>query len=179
MKRVLRMGVALAAAGTAVLVMPARKARLVGTSPSHADAVRAHSIADERDVFVAALAAEARFLTKGTAPAGQPVICVALDPGDAPQSATAEVVQRLSGTAARLVRGAECEVRPRLTVELATGARAILLTAGPVDWTADDEALVTVRQTKKRGETIQKQYRVVRENERWIALGPVWKMSPV
>jgi hypothetical protein len=131
---------------------------------------------DETEAFAAALHADIRFVLKGIPSEQQPVICLSIDPGDARQSVTREFVARFQKAARRVVRGAECEVRKEGVVEVATGEAAVLLVAGPIDRVAEDEALVPVAQVKRPSQTWRREYRVVREAERWISLGPVWKM---
>ena len=106
-------------------------------------------------------------------------ICVAIDPGDARQSASREFVAALEVPARRIIRAAECEVRERGAVELPTGARALFLVAGPIEWVDEDEAWVTTTHVKTRAQSINKQYAVVFEHgQRWRALGTVWRGMP-
>jgi hypothetical protein len=108
-------------------------------------------------------------------------ICVALDPGDARQSASREFVAGLASKVQkrRIIRGAECEVRDADVIEIASRAPALLLVAGPVEWMAEDEAWVTTTHVKTRAQSITKQYAVVLENgQSWRALGTVWRGVP-
>jgi hypothetical protein len=106
------------------------------------------------------------------------VLCLAIDPGGAPQSVTAETLRELRlGPAVR--RGAECEVRQQRALELATKRPAILVTVGPVEWIKADEAWVTVTQTWSASRSLRRPYRVVREPDgSWTSLGPILKGAP-
>jgi len=109
--------------------------------------------------------------------AGGTVLCLAIDPGGAPQSVDREYLARFRSERS-VRRGAECEARPRGAVERATGLPAILVTAGPIDWVRNDEAWVTVAHFRTALESGRRTYRVVREPSRWISLGPIFKQSP-
>ena len=108
-------------------------------------------------------------------------ICVAIDPGDARQSASREFVAALASKVQkrRILRGAECEVREADVIEIASRAPALLLVAGPVEWMAEDEARVTTTHVKTRAQSVTKQYAVVLEDgQSWRALGTVWRGVP-
>jgi len=106
-------------------------------------------------------------------------VCVAIDPGDARQSASREFVAALKVRGRRIIRSAECEVRDTDVVELATRGPALLLVAGPIEWMAEDEAWVTTTHVKTRAQSITKQYAVVFEDgQSWRALGTVWRGMP-
>jgi hypothetical protein len=106
-------------------------------------------------------------------------ICIALDPGDARQSASREFVAGLKVPGRRLVRSAECEVSEMGVVETATRGPALFLVAGPVEWVGQEEAWVTTTHVKTRAQSITKQYVVVFEDgQRWRALGTVWRGMP-
>ncbi len=103
------------------------------------------------------------------------VLCLAIDPGDAPQSLSPETLKQLGlGPAVR--RGAECEVRQSRALEIATKRTAVLVTAGPIEWIKADEAWVTVTQTWSTARSLRRPYRVVREPDgEWTSLGPILK----
>ncbi len=105
------------------------------------------------------------------------VACLSIDPGGAPQSVSLEF---LEGRDHRqfLRRGAECEERPDGAVELATERPAVLITAGPIEWVAEDDAWVTVRYFRTNLLSAQRLYRAVREKSGWVSLGQVIQMSP-
>jgi hypothetical protein len=106
-------------------------------------------------------------------------VCIALDPGDARQSASREFVEGLRVPKRRIIRAAECEVREKDVVEMATGAPALFLVAGPIEWVAEDEAWVTTSHVRTRARSISKQYAVVFEHgQRWRALGTVFRGVP-
>ena len=138
----------------------------------------ARTVEEEQDALAVALQADIRSYVRLLIGSAEPVFCVAIDPGDARQSPSREFVARIVPAARRVVRSAECEVRKRTTVELATGAAALVVSGGPVEWISADEAWVTVVQVQSRGESLRKQYRVVREAGRWTCLGPILKLSP-
>jgi hypothetical protein len=105
------------------------------------------------------------------------VLCLAIDPGGAPQSPSREFMARLaSEPAAR--RAAECDPRPEGAVEATTLRPAIIVTAGPIEWVADDEAWVTVSYFRDARQSAQRRYRVVREREEWVSLGPILLGGP-
>jgi hypothetical protein len=106
------------------------------------------------------------------------VLCLAIDPGGAPQSLTAEALKALSlGPSVR--RGAECEVRRSRAVEIASKRTAIVVTVGPIDWVKADEAWVTVTQTWSVSKSFRHPYRVVLEPDgTWSSLGPILKDGP-
>jgi len=132
----------------------------------------------EDDVFIAALQADIRFVLGDTPRSAAPTFCVAIDPGDAPQSPRKEFVARLKGSAPHVVRSAECEVRQDGVLEVPTGRAAVLVTVGPVEWVKTDEAEVDVIITRRTAETVRRRYRVVYEAGRWVCLGQVMKISP-
>jgi hypothetical protein len=105
------------------------------------------------------------------------VLCLAIDTGDAPQSVEKDYLARFRFEPA-LRRAAECEARRRGAVERATGAPAIVVTAGPIEWVGSDEAWVAVSHFRNALESGRRTYRVVREPSRWISLGPILKLSP-
>jgi hypothetical protein len=105
------------------------------------------------------------------------VACLSIDPGEAPQSVSSEFLEGLDPRPF-LRRGAECEGRPDGAVELATERPAVLITAGPIDWVAEDEAWVTVRYFRTNLLSAQRLYRAVREESGWVSLGQVVQMSP-
>jgi hypothetical protein len=105
------------------------------------------------------------------------VVCLSIDPGEAPQSVPPEFLARLDPRSF-LRRGAECERRPGGAVEIATDRPAILVTAGPIDWVKDDEAWVTVRYFRTPLLSAQRVYRAVREESGWVSLGQVIQMAP-
>jgi hypothetical protein len=105
-------------------------------------------------------------------------LCLSIDPGGAPQSVPKPLLDRL-GLGPAIRRGAECEVRMPHAVQIASGSRAILVTAGPIEWIKDDEAWVTVTQTWSASRSLRRPYRVVREPDgAWVALGPILIGAP-
>jgi len=132
----------------------------------------------EENVFISALQADIRLIVGDTPRSTEPVLCIAIDPGDAPQSARKELVARLKASAPRVVRSAECEVRPDGVVEVATGHAAVLVTIGPVEWVATDEAEVDVIATQSTAKSMRRRYRIAYEAGRWVCLGQVMKISP-
>jgi hypothetical protein len=98
------------------------------------------------------------------------VVCVAVDPGGAAQSPSREFMARLAGERS-VRRAAECDARPSGAVEATTLRPAIIVTAGPIDWIADDEAWVAVSYFRSARWSALRRYRVVREREGWVSLG--------
>jgi len=105
------------------------------------------------------------------------VLCLAIDPGGAPQSASREFLLRFRAEPS-VRRAAECEARPEGAVTLSRPQPAIIVTAGPIEWVAADEAWVTASCFRSRESTRRWQYRVVREAEGWVSLGPIIKQAP-
>ena len=132
----------------------------------------------EAKLFAAVFHQQKAELLDAEARAQGVVLCLAIDPGDAPQSLSPEAVKQLGlGPAVR--RGAECEVRQSRAVEIATKRTAVLVTAGPIEWIKADEAWVTVTQTWSASRSARRPYRVVREPDgEWTSLGPILKGAP-
>lgn len=105
------------------------------------------------------------------------VVCIAIDPGGAPQSPSREFMARLAGERS-VRRAAECDPRPTGAVEAMTLRPAIIVTAGPIEWIADDEAWVAVSYFRSSSQSAHRRYRVVREREGWISLGPILLDGP-
>ena len=105
------------------------------------------------------------------------VVCLAVDPGGAPQSVEPEFLEGFADLR-DVRRGAECEERPEGAVELATDRPAVVVTAGPIDWVEDDEAWVTVRYFRTAVLSAQRLYRAVREESGWVSLGQIVRMAP-
>jgi len=100
------------------------------------------------------------------------VLCVGIDPGGAPQSPTQAVMLRLSGDLA-VRRLGECDPRPKGAVESRTLRPAVLVTAGPIEWIAADEAHVAVRYFRSARQSALREYRVVKERSGWVCLGQI------
>ncbi len=105
------------------------------------------------------------------------VLCVAIDPGGAPQSPGREVMARLADEPS-LRRAAECDARPKGAVEAMTLRPAIIVTAGPMQWISADEVWVTVRYFRSAQLSAIRKYRVVLEREGWVSLGPILLDGP-
>ena len=127
---------------------------------------------DEAAILEAVFRQQIREFLDETARRQGMVICLGLDPGRAPQSVSREFLARFRReTAVR--RGAECEARPRGAVERVTGAPAVMVTAGPIERLADDEAWVRVTHFRDRLHSGVRTYRVVLEADGWVCLGPI------
>jgi hypothetical protein len=129
----------------------------------------------EESLFAAVFHQQKTELLDPEARAAGLVLCLAIDPGGAPQTISREMLHRLRlGPSVR--RGAECEVRAHRAVTLATGGPAIVVAVGPIEWIKDDEAWVTVTQTWSASRSLRRPYRVVREPDgAWTSLGPILK----
>jgi hypothetical protein len=147
---------------------------LLGQAPS-GQARQADTRGD--DVLSAVFAHQLDYWLDSSARASQTVVCLSVDPGGAAQSVTKEYLLRFRREPAAR-RGAECEARTGGAVERATLLPAVLVTAGPIEWVAEDEAWVTVAHFRSRVESGSRLYRVVRDAARWICLGPIVKQSP-
>ena len=106
------------------------------------------------------------------------VVCLAIDPGGARQSPNREFMARFKDEPS-VRRAAECDARPKGAVEVMTGRPAIIVAAGPTEWIAADEAWVTVSYFRSARSSALRRYRVVRERERWVSLGPILLDGPV
>jgi hypothetical protein len=106
------------------------------------------------------------------------VLCLGIDPGGAPQSPTQAVMRRLSADPA-VRRMSECDPRPKGAVESRSLRPAILVTAGPIQWIAADEAHVTVRYFRSARQSALRKYRVVEERSGWICLGQIILDAPL
>lgn len=104
------------------------------------------------------------------------VVCVSVEQGGVARSASKGDLDRFRETAVR--PGADCEVRAGGAVERSSGRPAVLLTIGAVSWRGPDEAVVTVRYFRSRLSSSSQELRVVKEQERWLCLGPIVRMSP-
>ena len=69
-------------------------------------------------------------------------------------------------------RKSECAAGPKGVVEIRSGKAAVVLGAGPVEWLGEDEAHVKGYFFRSEFGTARPVYRVVRENDRWVVLGP-------
>ena len=105
------------------------------------------------------------------------MLCLAIDPGGAPQSPSREFMARMAGEPS-LRRAAECDPRREGAIEAMTRRPAIMVTAGPIEWRADDEAWVVVSWFRSAGQSARRRYRVVREREGWVSLGPILLDGP-
>ena len=105
------------------------------------------------------------------------VICVAIDPGGAPQSPSREFMALLASEPS-VRRAAGCDARPKGAVEAMTLRPAIIVTAGPMEWIAADEAWVTVSYFRSARLSALRRYRVVRERDTWVSLGPILLDGP-
>lgn len=132
----------------------------------------------EARLFAAVFRQQRTELLDADARARGVVLCLAIDPGGAPQSVSAERLKALDlGPLIR--RGAECEVHANRAIEIATRRTAIMVTAGPIEWVKADEAWVTVTQTWSASRSLRRPYRVVREPDgAWTSLGPILKGAP-
>lgn len=105
------------------------------------------------------------------------VICLAVNPGGAPQSASPDLMQRFARERA-VRRAAECDPRRDGAVEAMTLRPAVVVTAGPIEWIAEDEAWVTVTYFRSARQSAQRLYRVVREPGGWVSLGQIVRDGP-
>jgi hypothetical protein len=132
----------------------------------------------EAAVFVAVFRQQVREHMDATEKARQTVLCLAIDPGGAAQSPSREFMARLAGERS-LRRAAECDARPDGAIEAMTRRPAIIVTAGPIEWRADDEAWVVVSYFRSASQSARRRYRVVREPDGWVSLGPILLDGPM
>lgn len=142
-----------------------------------ADGVRADDLARESAVFEAVFRQQIEEHLDATERARGTVLCLGIDPGGAAQSAPPALVARLAAEPS-VRRLGECDPRPKGAVESRTLRPAILVTAGPIDWVADDEARVTVTYFRTSRQSARRTYRVVRERSGWVSLGPILLDGP-
>jgi len=153
--------------------------RILGTGACVllASSIDAEDLVRERAVFAAAVRQQVDEHLDATARARGTVVCVGINPGEAPQSPSREFMAGL-GRANVLRRLTECEPRPQGAVESATLRPAVVVMVGPIDWRADDEAWVTVNYFRTRSQSAIRRYRVVHEDSGWVSLGPVILDAP-
>jgi len=142
-----------------------------------ASAPAADDRAREAAVFEATLRQQIDEHLDATARGQGTVICFGINPGGAAQSPSREFMARFKGEAAAR-RLAECEPRPTGAVEVMTRRPAFIVTAGPIDWVAEDEAWVTVTSFRSRSRSWLRRYRVVLERDGWVSLGPILLDAP-
>jgi len=106
------------------------------------------------------------------------VLCLSIDPGGAPQSPSRELMRRFWREPS-VRRAAECDTRPSGAIEATTFRPAIIVTAGPVEWIDDDEAWVAVAYFRSARQSAHRRYRVVREQQGWVSLGPIILDTPL
>lgn len=138
---------------------------------------RTGGLAEEAAVIAAAFRQQIDEHLDATARARGTVLCLAVDPGGAPQSPSPEFMSRFSGEKA-VRRAGECDRRPGGAVDARTLRPAIIVTIGPVEWIAADEAHVCVTIYRSARSGAHRLYRVVRERSGWISLGPILKDGP-
>jgi hypothetical protein len=132
----------------------------------------------EDDVFEAVFRQQVTELLDAEARASGVLLCLEVDPGGAaPQTVDREFLARFRDEPS-VRRSAECEVGTARAREIASGRRAIVVTAGPIEPVAPDEVWVTVVQRYRRGHSFKREYRVVRERTRWISLGEIFRGLP-
>ncbi len=146
---------------------------LMGALPS-----LAKDRAEEAAVFEATLRQQIEEYLDDEARAARTVICLGINPGEAPQSPSREFMARFRGEGAAR-RLTECDPRPTGAVEATTQRPAVIVTAGPVEWRAPDEAWVTVSYFRSRSQSGLRRYRVVREPTGWVSLGQILLDGPV
>jgi hypothetical protein len=139
--------------------------------------IGADDLARESAVFAAAARQQiAEHLDDGARARGT-VVCVGINPGEAPQSPSREFLSRL-GRDKVMRRLSECEPRPKGAVESMTLRPAVIVTVGPIEWRADDEAWVTVTYFRTKTQSAIRRYRVVHEDTGWVSLGQIILDAP-
>ena len=131
----------------------------------------------ETAVLVAVFRQQIQEHLDATERARRTVLCLAIDPGGAAQSPSCEFMARL-GSEPSLRRAAECDPRPEGAVEATTRRPAIIVTAGPIEWVGEDEAWVVVSYFRSATQSARRRYRVVRERDGWVSLGPILLDGP-
>jgi hypothetical protein len=145
---------------------------------SGAGHVYGEDVAKESAVFLAVFQQQIQEHLDATERARGTVICFAFDPGGAPQDPSRELMKHLAGEP-QARRAGECDPRRKGAVEATTLRPAIIVTAGPIEWIAADEAWVTVRFYRSARRSALRRYRVVRELQSWVSLGQILLDGPV
>lgn len=143
-----------------------------------AGATRGDELSRESAVFEAVFRQQIEEHLDAAERARGTVLCLGIDPGGAPQSPTQAVMLRLSVDPA-VRRIGECDPRPKGAVESRSLRPAILVTAGPIQWIAADEAHVTVRYFRSTRQSARRKYRVVEERSGWVCLGQIILDAPL
>lgn len=145
---------------------------VVGVASSAAQASRAQEPPQESAVFEAVVKQQLEEHLDASARARGMVLCVGINPGDAPQTPRKEFMARFRLD--KVVRSlGECDPRSSGAVEAVTSRPAVIVTAGPIDWKAADEAWVTVTYFRTKSQSAVRRYRVVRERTGWVSLGQI------
>jgi hypothetical protein len=154
-------------------------AALIGALACSIDAGAQTTVAPAKEdaVLEAAFRQQIQEHLDATERARRTVVCLAIDPGGAAQSPGREFMARLGGEPA-VRRAAECDPRPTGAVESMTLRPAVIVTAGPIEWIADDEAWVAVSYYRSASQSAHRRYRVVRERRGWVSLGPILLDGP-
>ena len=153
-------------------------ALLIGALPPVTSGVPSRAaLAREEAVFAAVVRQQIKEHLDPSERARGTVLCVAIDPGDAPQSPSREWMARFADEPS-VRRAAECDPRPKGAVESMTLRPAIIVTAGPMEWMAADEAWVSVRYFRSARVSALRKYRVVLEHDGWVSLGPILLDGP-
>jgi hypothetical protein len=154
-------------------------AALIGALACSIDAGAQTTVAPAKEdaVLEAAFRQQIQEHLDATERARRTVVCLAIDPGGAAQSPGREFMARLAGEPA-VRRAAECDPRPSGAVESMTLRPAVIVTAGPIEWIADDEAWVAVSYYRSASQSAHRRYRVVRERRGWVSLGPILLDGP-
>ena len=134
--------------------------------------------AEELAVFEATLRQQILEHLDDSDRARQTVVCLGINPGQAPQSPNKEFMTRFRKEPS-VRRLTECEARPSGAVEGTTLRPAVIVTAGPIDWRAEDEAWVAVAYFRSRSQSALRKYRVVREVGGWVSIGQIVMDGPV
>jgi len=133
--------------------------------------------ASEEAVFEAVLREQIEEYLDGSARRAGTVICLAVNQGTGPQSARPQLMKRFASD--RAVRpAAACDPRPEGAIEGMTRMPAVVLTAGPIDWVAEDEAWVSATYFRSARSSASRRYRVVRQSGGWVSLGPILLDGP-
>jgi len=150
---------------------------VAGMSLLLASSIRTEDLARESAVFAAAARQQIAEHLDDAARARGTVVCVGINPGEAPQSPSREFLSRL-GRDKVVRRLSECEPRPKGAVEATTSRPAVMVTVGPIEWRADDEAWVTVTYFRTKTQSAIRRYRVVHEDTGWVSLGQIILDAP-
>jgi len=102
-------------------------------------------------------------------------LCLSVQGDDGPADPSPRLLKRLR-TVPRLRPGSECSSLDDQVVVTETGEPAVRLTVGAISWKRSDEVQVDAAYYRSEYSQARPTYRVVREHDGWVSLGPVMQL---